>query len=215
MRYVYQRLGFQYFTETLFEDAGNNLFNGQLDPRVLISYFPQLRGTLFTDEDHVDVFAGIAEKMPRESSVDDISTCRAFRVFSISICIFPSMAINHTFSLFPFHSTHPCSFNNHGPDAVIFNLVRNYSPHMSPNTQSAPPTAELRKILQERALQMLETFLKKERRRRMALDLDRAEMEQELNEPPPSSKGKERERPKPVRAVSVYRYPLPLFPASN
>ncbi|TFK19356.1 hypothetical protein FA15DRAFT_674517 [Coprinopsis marcescibilis] len=155
LRYVYQRLGFQYLSETLFEDAGNNLFNGQLDPRVLVSYFPDLRGGLFSDKDNVDLFAGIAEKMPREISVDDI---------------------------------------------IIFNLVSNYSPHLSPNTHSAPPTAELRNILQERALQMLETFLRKERRRRIALDLDKDEFDQDLSNVL-SNKGKERERPKSVRAV--------------
>ncbi|KAH6918190.1 hypothetical protein BKA70DRAFT_1456594 [Coprinopsis sp. MPI-PUGE-AT-0042] len=151
LRYVYQLLGFQQFRETLFEDAGNNLFNGHIDPRLLVSYFPQLRGGLFSDEDSVDVFSGVAERMPTEASVDDI---------------------------------------------VVSNLVRNYSPHLRPDTGSAPPTAELRKILQERALEMLETFLKKERRRRMALDLDKDGPESAA-----SSKGKEKERPRPIRTI--------------
>lgn len=73
LRYVYQRIGFQCFTETLFEDAGKNLFNGELDPRLLVSYFPDLRGSLFSSKDTMDVFAGVAERMPREASVDDIS----------------------------------------------------------------------------------------------------------------------------------------------
>ena len=54
-----QRLGFQCFTETLFEDAGNRLYEGELDPRVLISYYPELRGNLFTEDDAVDVMAGL------------------------------------------------------------------------------------------------------------------------------------------------------------
>jgi vacuolar protein sorting-associated protein 3 len=87
------------------------------------------------------------------------------------------------------------------PDAVVFNLVRNYSPHLKPDTGSAPPTAELRKILQERALEMLEKFLKKERRRRMALDLDKEEPESTA-----SSKGKEKERPRPIRMVRALLY---------
>ena len=73
LHYIYQRIGFQYFTETLFEDAGNNFFNGQLDPRVLVSYYPDLRGNLFDDGDNVDLFAGVAEHMPKEASVEDIS----------------------------------------------------------------------------------------------------------------------------------------------
>jgi hypothetical protein len=71
--YVYQRIGFQCFAETLFEDAGKNLLNGNLDPRLLVSYYPDLRGSLFGADDSMDVFAGVAERMPSETSVDDIS----------------------------------------------------------------------------------------------------------------------------------------------
>lgn len=46
---------------------------------------------------------------------------------------------------------------------MAINLVRNYSPHLSPNTRSAPPTVELRKILVMAAKEMLENFLKKYR----------------------------------------------------
>lgn len=116
LRYVYQRIGFQCFSETLFEDAGKNLFKGDLDPRLLIKYYPELRGSLFTTADSIDVFAGVADRMPTAGSVDEI--------------------------------------------------IRNYSPHLAPNTKSAPPTAELRKILGMAAQEMLEAFLKKWRTRR-------------------------------------------------
>ncbi|KAF7294878.1 hypothetical protein MIND_01025700 [Mycena indigotica] len=121
LRYVYQRIGFQCFTETMFEDAGKNLFNGELDPRVLVSYYPELRGTLFTANDSLDIYAGVSERMPAEASVDDI---------------------------------------------IAANLVRNYSPYLKPNTQTAPPTAELRRILGMAAVDMLEVFLKRCRKRR-------------------------------------------------
>lgn len=75
LRYVYQRLGLQCLTETLFDDAGRHLFAGELDPRVLMSYYPDLRGELFLEEDAVDVFAGVAEYLPHEDSIDDISEC--------------------------------------------------------------------------------------------------------------------------------------------
>ncbi|KAF7304926.1 hypothetical protein MKEN_01206900 [Mycena kentingensis (nom. inval.)] len=114
LRYVYQRIGFKCFTETLFEDAGKNLFNGDLDPRVLVSYYPDLRGALFTSEDKLDVFAGVAEHMPPEACVEDI--------------------------------------------------IRNYSPHL--DTRTAPPTAELRKILGMAAVDMLQVFLRRCRKRR-------------------------------------------------
>ncbi|KAH9478601.1 Transforming growth factor-beta receptor-associated protein 1 [Psilocybe cubensis] len=124
LRYVYQRIGFQCFTETLFEDAGKHLFNGEIDPRLLISYYPDLRGSLFSEDDAMDVFAGVAEHMPMEGSVDQI---------------------------------------------IVSNLVRNYSPHLAPDTLSAPPTAELRKILGMAARDMLLVFLKKNRTRRSLL----------------------------------------------
>ncbi|KAI0052121.1 hypothetical protein FA95DRAFT_1602084 [Auriscalpium vulgare] len=119
LHYIYQRIGFQCFLETRFEDAGYNLFEGNLDPRVLISYFPDLRGALLSSSDELDMFSGIAEHMPPYDSVDDI---------------------------------------------IVANLVRNYSPHLSPNTRSAPPTAELRRVLGMAALEMLEVFLRKWRR---------------------------------------------------
>ncbi|KAJ2919054.1 hypothetical protein MD484_g1318, partial [Candolleomyces efflorescens] len=151
LRYIYQRIGFQYFTETLFEDAGNNFLNGQLDPRVLVSYYPDLRGNLFDDGDNVDLFAGVAEHMPKEASVEDI---------------------------------------------IAFNLVRNYSPHLPPNTRSAPTSSELRRILQERAVEMLENFLKKERRRRIAMNLD-----DEPDQVSSDSKGKARREPHSIRVI--------------
>ncbi|KAI0821851.1 hypothetical protein BC628DRAFT_1542796 [Trametes gibbosa] len=120
LRYVNQRLGFQCLQETLFEDAGNRLYEGELDPRVLVSYYPELRGELFQEEESVDVMAGVAEHMPSEDSVDDI---------------------------------------------IAANLVRNYSPHLAPNTREAPPAVELRNILSMTARDMLESYLRKWRRK--------------------------------------------------
>jgi len=48
--------------------------------------------------------------------------------------------------------------------AVVANLVRNYSPFLAPTTRSAPPTAELRRVLGVAARDMLEEFLRKWRR---------------------------------------------------
>ncbi|KAL1948770.1 hypothetical protein VTO73DRAFT_10576 [Trametes versicolor] len=115
LRYVNQRLGFQCFQETRFEDAGNRLYEGELDPRVLVSYYPELRGDLFGEDDTVDVMAGVAEHMPSEDTVDDI--------------------------------------------------IRNYSPHLEPNTKEAPPAVELRNLLSMTARDMLESYLRKWRRK--------------------------------------------------
>ena len=74
LAYIYQKIGFQCMLETRFEDAGFCLFQGELDPRILISYFPDLRGALLDADPTLDIFSGIAECMPPYDSIDDIST---------------------------------------------------------------------------------------------------------------------------------------------
>jgi hypothetical protein len=53
---------------------------------------------------------------------------------------------------------------------VVTNLVRNYSPHLAPDTRSAPPTVELRNILGVAANEMLEEFLTKWRTLKIRAD---------------------------------------------
>ncbi|KXN84911.1 hypothetical protein AN958_11894 [Leucoagaricus sp. SymC.cos] len=72
LQYAYHVIGFECFLETLFENAGRNLFNGSLDLRVCISYYPDLRGGLFGDESGVDVFAGAVERMPSTRNVEEL-----------------------------------------------------------------------------------------------------------------------------------------------
>uniref|UniRef100_A0A0W0GCB0 Vacuolar sorting protein 39/Transforming growth factor beta receptor-associated domain-containing protein n=1 Tax=Moniliophthora roreri TaxID=221103 RepID=A0A0W0GCB0_MONRR len=157
LRYVYQRIGFQCFTETLFEDAGKHFFNGDLDPRLLVSYYPDLRGSMFTQEDTVNVFAGVAEHMPKERSVDDISTSS---ILAVLLRRHP-----RDNPLPPFSSSiFSCDIDS--LTLTCTPIFANYSPHLSPNTRSAPPTAELRKILGMAAQEMLESFLRKCRTRR-------------------------------------------------
>ena len=95
LNYVYQRIGFQCFAETRFDDAGKLFANGNLDPRLLVSYYPGLRGRLFSSEDQVDVFQGVADKMPTEDSVEEIGESAFVSCFIPMNIIFPS------YSLFP------------------------------------------------------------------------------------------------------------------
>ncbi len=44
---------------------------------------------------------------------------------------------------------------------VAANLVMNYSPHLSPDTQTAPEAVELRRVLVMAAEEMLEVFLRR------------------------------------------------------
>ncbi|KAF8632341.1 hypothetical protein AX15_001925 [Amanita polypyramis BW_CC] len=149
LHYVYQRIGFQCFSETRFEDAGKLFSNGELDPRVLVSYYPGLRGGLFGLEDTVDLFQGVADKMPTEDSVEEL---------------------------------------------IAANLVMNYSPHLSPNTRTAPVAVELRRVLVMAAEEMLEKFLRrwiKERRGRLLpLTSSSAELAKDRSKDKVKAKGK-------------------------
>ena len=91
MRYVYQLIGIQCFAETRFEDAGKALFNGDFDPRVIVSYFPDVVGRMFGDEDEMNVFRGVKERMPSEGSVDDLSeSLSSCPLLHIQSCLFGS-----------------------------------------------------------------------------------------------------------------------------
>ncbi|KAI5122616.1 hypothetical protein M0805_008706 [Coniferiporia weirii] len=72
LKYVYQRVGFQCLSETLFEDAGRHLLAGETDPRMLVRYFPDLRGNLLQATPEVSAFAGVAAHLPSATSIDDI-----------------------------------------------------------------------------------------------------------------------------------------------
>lgn len=52
------------------------------------------------------------------------------------------------------------------------NLVRNYSPHLSPNIREAPPAVELTRILGDAAREMLLVFLEKSRKRARVEDVN-------------------------------------------
>ena len=72
--YIYQRLGYKYLSETSFEDAGINLFRGNVDPRSLIRLFPGLRGTLLSSTSvSLPIFYGVESQMRSLDSVDTIS----------------------------------------------------------------------------------------------------------------------------------------------
>ena len=73
LAYIYQNIGFQYSFETRFEDAGFCLFQGRFDPRILISYFSDLRGTLLDADPMHDTFLSVAGCMPPYNSIDDIT----------------------------------------------------------------------------------------------------------------------------------------------
>ena len=97
-------------SETRFEDAGYNFFEGNLDPSALVSYFPDLRGSLLSSVLEVDMFAGVADCMPPYDSVDDISAslsqCCLFNAVSHAP---PSVCPNSPTTLYMFPVDTPVS----------------------------------------------------------------------------------------------------------
>lgn len=69
---IHQRIAFQFLFSTRFEDAGKHFLAGDADPRLLVRLFPDLRGSLITPSDELEVFSGIAEKVKAFDSIDDI-----------------------------------------------------------------------------------------------------------------------------------------------
>jgi hypothetical protein len=118
----------------------------------------------------MDVFAGVAEHMPQENSVDDISHGESLSRYSHFFYASCDKATTPIDISPPFLSLSPSA--RHVPVflELIFSCVEPsqelFTPHLAPNTQSAPPTAELRNILGMAAQEMLIVFLKKSRTRR-------------------------------------------------
>lgn len=72
LEYLHQTIAFTLFSQTRFVDAAPHFLAGALDPRILVSYFPELSRPLFTDGEEADMYNGIAKRMPIEPSVDDL-----------------------------------------------------------------------------------------------------------------------------------------------
>lgn len=72
LEYIHQTIAFALFSQTRFVDAAPHFLAGALDPRILVSYFPELSRPLFSEDDEVDMYDGIAKRMPIEASVDDL-----------------------------------------------------------------------------------------------------------------------------------------------
>ncbi|KAG6334178.1 hypothetical protein ID866_4907 [Astraeus odoratus] len=98
LRYLHQCIAFKYLGQTSFRDATQHFVKGAIDPRILISYFEELRPALYGEDfslvpaspqeqagdDYVDVeiYAGVRQYMPRETNVDDIIAANLVRNYS-------------------------------------------------------------------------------------------------------------------------------------
>ncbi|KAG1846088.1 hypothetical protein DFJ58DRAFT_799800 [Suillus subalutaceus] len=82
LEYIHQIIAFTLFSQTRFVDAAPHFLAGALDPRILVSYFPELSRPLFTDGEEADMYDGIAKRMPIEASVDDLIAANLVRNYS-------------------------------------------------------------------------------------------------------------------------------------
>jgi hypothetical protein len=70
MHYIRQKIALDWMAETKFEKAGEELYRGRMDPRLLIRLWPALRGDLIPDEARVLVFSGIQGQLDKLVSVE-------------------------------------------------------------------------------------------------------------------------------------------------
>ncbi|EJU00542.1 hypothetical protein DACRYDRAFT_80745 [Dacryopinax primogenitus] len=59
--------------EAKFEKAGEELYRGRLDPRLLIRLWPDLRGGLINEEETIEVFSGIETPLAKLVNVEQIA----------------------------------------------------------------------------------------------------------------------------------------------
>lgn len=110
LRYLHQCLAFAFVRQTRFREATTHFVKGAIDPRIPISYFDELRPALFCrprdhekavtlrdsedDSVEVEVWDGIREYAPEETSVDDISKLVPIFLFLLP-CLHPVPAWKH------------------------------------------------------------------------------------------------------------------------
>lgn len=72
--FIHQKSGLIYLEETLFEDAFALFLRGRIDPRVIISMFPDVlqQPDLIAN---VKLFGGVRELLSQRGTIQDISKC--------------------------------------------------------------------------------------------------------------------------------------------
>lgn len=105
--------------------------------------FPDLREPLISDKDEVDVCQGVKTEVLEGKAIDDYSTSLFYRISARRKADLSRRLL-----------------------AVMANLTRNYSPHLKPDVETAPPAMELRAMLGTTARDCLSSYLTKWRRAR-------------------------------------------------
>lgn len=75
--FIHQKSGLIYLEETLFDDAFALFLRGRIDPRVIISMFPDVlqQPDLIAN---VKLFGGVRELLSQRGTLQDISKCSSF-----------------------------------------------------------------------------------------------------------------------------------------
>ncbi|KAI6029783.1 hypothetical protein BKA83DRAFT_4223100 [Pisolithus microcarpus] len=157
LQYLHQCTAFKLFGQTRFRDATQHFVKGATDPRVLISYFEELRPALCeetpspeptqTDADstrsdfmEIEVYAGVQKYMPSETSVDDIIATNLVRNYS------------------PYLRPQVLSETD-GADNVQYASTSSIPSSSVSGTRTHPATVAMRDILGTQAREMVEAAL--------------------------------------------------------
>jgi hypothetical protein len=146
LRYMHQCLAFAFMRQTRFREATAHFVKGAIDPRVAVSYFDELRPALFSeppsdetdgsttlgraegDSVEVEVWDGVREYMPDETSVDDISKL----VHIYFSPFFPPVALARQ------HLVPPLPTSHHQSTCRQLNSPSSFSSHVSHNSRPCP-----------------------------------------------------------------------------
>ncbi|KAG8831603.1 hypothetical protein FRC17_002878 [Serendipita sp. 399] len=169
-QYLNLRIGIEYLHQTAFEDAGDALFRGGLDPRMLIGLWDSWRElarrlsysqSASTEEPiNIEVFSGLEKQLHIMKGL----TIETIGRSNLLLC-----------SSYFLNSIELCQSGNYHPSTSIIphsSTLTNYSPHLKPSTTISSAGQELRASLHWNAKEMLKKYLRKFRTRRSFLQDD-------------------------------------------
>ncbi|KAG9313362.1 hypothetical protein JVU11DRAFT_5677 [Chiua virens] len=157
LRYLHQCLAFVFVRQTRFREATVHFIEGTIDPRVLLSYFDELRPALFNQHPsseecgtaavqgveqgfvEVEVWDGVKEYMPDETRIDDIIATNLVRNYSpyLRPGAIPSPARDEP--------------TDAGPST--------FDPQLESGTRIHPATIAMREGMREEATEMVKSVL--------------------------------------------------------
>ncbi|KIJ62130.1 hypothetical protein HYDPIDRAFT_189201 [Hydnomerulius pinastri MD-312] len=164
LQYFHQCLAFAFMRRTSFREAMLHFVRGAIDPRIVISYFEELRPALFDGEEEavdVEVWEGVREYMPQEKSVDDIIATNLVRNYSPYLRSSSNLPPTDTASSASSSSSSDSHFEYPNDDGAQESSSHPPPPHSNEEsgTKTHPATIAMREGLRVEAGEMVKGVL--------------------------------------------------------